>query len=159
MKSKIVIVGSSNTDMVVRVDHFPQPGETLLGTDFMTAQGGKGANQAVAVARLGGEATFVCCLGNDAFGQQTLGQLKQEGMDTSQVRLMDGAASGVARIPIDKHGENTIIVASGANALLSEQDIQAAASDICQAGILLMRLESPMAPWIMAAQRAHENGA
>ena len=79
MKSKIVIVGSSNTDMVVRVDHFPQPGETLLGTDFMTAQGGKGANQAVAVARLGGEATFVCCLGNDAFGQQTLGQLKQEG--------------------------------------------------------------------------------
>lgn len=159
MKSKIVIVGSSNTDMVVRVDHFPQPGETLLGTDFMTAQGGKGANQAVAVARLGGEATFVCCLGNDAFGQQTLGQLKQEGMDTSHVRLVDGAASGVALIPIDKHGENTIIVASGANALLSEQDIQAAASDICQAGILLMQLESPIAPLIMAAQIAHENGA
>lgn len=102
MKNRIVIVGSSNTDMVVRVDHFPLPGETLMGNNFLTAQGGKGANQAVAVARLGGEAVFVCCLGNDAFGHQTIGILQQEGMDTTHVRMVEGAASGVALIPVDR---------------------------------------------------------
>ena len=159
MKNKIVIVGSSNTDMVVRVDHFPQPGETLIGDNFMTAQGGKGANQAVAVARLGGDATFVCCLGDDAFGNQSLELLKKEGMDTRHVRLIPGAASGVALIPVDKKGENTIIVASGANAMLSADDIKAAEDDIRAAGILLMQLETPIPALTCAAKMAREAGA
>jgi ribokinase len=158
MKSKIVIVGSSNTDMMVKVDHFPLPGETLIGDHFMTAQGGKGANQAVAVARLGGDATFVCCLGDDAFGNQSLALLKKEGMDTKHVRLIKGASSGVALIPVDKNGENTIIVASGANAMLSVDDIKAAEEDIKNAGILLMQLETPIPALICAAKIAHANG-
>ena len=157
MKNKIVIVGSSNTDMVVRVDHFPLPGETLMGDNFMTAQGGKGANQAVAVARLGGDATFVCCLG-DAFGNQSLALLKREGMNTDHVRLIQGASSGVALIPVDKNGENTIIVASGANAMLSVEDIKEAEKDIKEAGILLMQLETPVPSLTYAAQIAHANG-
>ncbi len=158
MKNKIVIVGSSNTDMVVRVDHFPLPGETLMGDNFMTAQGGKGANQAVAVARLGGDATFVCCLGDDAFGNQSLALLKKEGMNTDHVRLIQGASSGVALIPVDKNGENTIIVASGANAMLSVEDIKEAEKDIKEAGILLMQLETPVPSLTYAAQIAHANG-
>ena len=158
MKSKIVIVGSSNTDMMVKVDHFPLPGETLIGNHFMTAQGGKGANQAVAVARLGGDATFVCCLGDDAFGNQSLALLKKEGMNTKHVRLIKGASSGVALIPVDKNGENTIIVASGANAMLSVDDIKAAEEDIKNAGILLMQLETPIPALIYAAKIAHANG-
>ena len=158
MKNKIVIVGSSNTDMVVRVDHFPLPGETLMGDNFMTAQGGKGANQAVAVARLGGDATFVCCLGDDVFGNQSLALLKREGMNTDHVRLIQGASSGVALIPVDKNGENTIIVASGANAMLSVEDIKEAEKDIKEAGILLMQLETPVPSLTYAAQIAHANG-
>ena len=155
---KIVIVGSSNTDLTVRVEHFPQPGETIIGHSFMTAQGGKGANQAVAVARLGGEAVFVARLGRDAFGETTLRLLQQEGMDTRHVSLTDGAASGVALIPVDSKGENTIIVASGANALLSVDDIQSAAADIRAAGILLMQLETPVPTLVEAARLAHSNG-
>ncbi|MBP3773726.1 MAG: ribokinase [Bacteroidaceae bacterium] len=155
---KIVIVGSSNTDLVVQVDHFPQPGETIIGHDFMTAQGGKGANQAVAVARLGGEAVFVCRLGRDSFGESTLRLLEKEGLDTRHVKLTDGAASGVALIPVDSKGENTIIVASGANALLSAEDIREAAEDIKEAGILLMQLETPVPTLVEAAKLAHSHG-
>lgn len=157
MKEKIVIVGSSNTDLMVKVDHFPLPGETLIGDNFITAQGGKGANQAVAVARLGGDASFVCCLGDDAFGNQSLELLKKEGMDTRHIRLIQGASSGVALIPVDKKGENTIIVASGANAMLSVDDIKKAEQDIKDAGILLMQLETPVPALIYAARIAHEN--
>lgn len=158
MKKKIVVVGSSNTDLTVKVDHFPLPGETLIGDNFITAQGGKGANQAVAVARLGGDASFVCCLGDDAFGNQSLELLKKEGMDTRHIRLIKGASSGVALIPVDKKGENTIIVASGANAMLSVDDIKKAEQDIKDAGILLMQLETPIPALIHAARIAHENG-
>ena len=158
MKKKIVVVGSSNTDLTVKVDHFPLPGETLIGDNFITAQGGKGANQAVAVARLGGDASFVCCLGDDAFGNQSLELLKKEGMDTRHIRLIKGASSGVALIPVDKKGENTIIVASGANAMLSVDDIKNAEQDIKDAGILLMQLETPIPALIYAARIAHENG-
>ena len=158
MKKKIVVVGSSNTDLTVKVDHFPLPGETLIGDNFITAQGGKGANQAVAVARLGGDASFVCCLGDDAFGNQSLELLKKEGMDTRHIRLIKGASSGVALIPVDKKGENTIIVASGANAMLSVDDIKKAEQDIKDAGILLMQLETPIPALIYAARIAHENG-
>ena len=158
MNPKIVIVGSSNTDLMVKVDHFPLPGETIIGDNFMTAQGGKGANQAVAVARMGGDATFVCCLGDDAFGNQSRNLLEKEGMDTRHIHLIKGAASGVALIPVDKKGENTIIVASGANAMLSVEHIKEAEQDIQNAGILLMQLETPIPALTYAAEMAHKNG-
>jgi len=158
MNNNIVVIGSSNTDMMVRVDHFPLPGETLIGDNFMTAQGGKGANQAVAVARLGGKATFVCCLGDDTFGNKSLELLKKEGINTTYTRLIKGVSSGVALIPVDKKGENTIIVASGANAMLSIEDIKAAEEDIKNAKIVLMQLETPLPALIYAAHIAHTNG-
>lgn len=157
-RTKIVIVGSSNTDLVVRVDHFPKAGETIIGSDFMTAQGGKGANQAVAVARLGGEAVFVARLGNDTFGNATLAALQKEGIDIRHVRLIDDVASGVATITVDSHGENAIVVASGANALLSLQDVHAAADDIRTAAIVLMQLETPLPALIEAARIAKTAG-
>ena len=155
---KIVIIGSSNTDLVVRVEHFPQAGETIMGSDFMTAQGGKGANQAVAVARLGGEAVFVARLGNDAFGEVTLAALRSEGIDTRHVSLTDGVASGVATITVDGNGENCIVVAGGANLLLSPEDVDRATMDIRCAALLLMQLETPLPALIEAARLAHDSG-
>ena len=155
---KIVIIGSSNTDLVLRVEHFPQAGETIMGSDFMTAQGGKGANQAVAVARLGGEAVFVARLGSDAFGEVTLAALRSEGIDTRHVALTDGVASGVATITVDSHGENCIVVAGGANLLLSPEDVDKAAADIRSAALLLMQLETPLPALIQAARLAHDSG-
>lgn len=154
----ITIVGSCNTDLVVRVHHFPKPGETIIGHDFMTNQGGKGANQAVAVSRLGGRACFVARVGDDAFGRQSLGLLKDEGIDVKNVSLTVGIPTGVALIPVDDEGENCIIVSSGANAQLSETDIDRAASDIRNSGVLLMQLETPIPTLIRAAQIAHAAG-
>ena len=126
-KTRIVVVGSCNTDLVISVDHLPAPGETIIGHDFMTNQGGKGANQAVAVARLGGTTAFVARVGDDGFGRQSIALLQEEGIDTRLVLPTKQAATGIALIPVDSKGENSIIVASGANALLSEDDIEAAA--------------------------------
>lgn len=156
--NKIVVIGSCNTDMVIKVDHLPKPGETILGYDFMTNQGGKGANQAVAVARLGGNISFVACLGNDSFGKQSLQLLKEESIDTTFVRLTDNAPTGVALIPVDEKGENSIIVSSGANALLSKSDVEKAQSLIESAEVLLMQLETPVDTLIEAARIAHAAG-
>ena len=156
---RIIVVGSCNTDMVIRVDHFPLPGETIIGHDFITNQGGKGANQAVAVRRLGGEIAFVARVGNDDFGTKSLRLLTEEGIDTSCVRLTDGVSTGVALIPVDDNGENSIIVSSGANALLSSADIEAAESLFEGASILLMQLETPVPTLITAARLAKKYGA
>lgn len=156
---KIIVVGSCNTDMVIRVDHLPEPGETIIGHDFITNQGGKGANQAVAVKRLGGETAFIARLGNDDFGAKSLRLLTEEGIDTSFVRLTDGVSTGVALIPVDDKGENSIIVSSGANALLSPLDIEAAKPLFEKASILLMQLETPVPTLISAARLAKQFGA
>lgn len=156
---KIIVVGSCNTDMVIRVDHLPEPGETIIGHDFITNQGGKGANQAVAVKRLGGETAFIARLGNDDFGAKSLRLLTEEGIDTSFVRLTDGVSTGVALIPVDDKGENSIIVSSGANALLSPLDIEAAKPLFEKASILLMQLETPVPTLISAACLAKQFGA
>lgn len=111
---KILVVGSTNTDMVVKTDHLPRPGETVLGGTFLMNPGGKGANQAVAAARLGAEVTFVCKTGNDLFGVTTRQQLAEEGIDTSFVFTDPHEPSGVALIAVDNRAENTIVVASGA---------------------------------------------
>lgn len=156
---KIIVVGSCNTDIVIRVDHLPEPGETIIGHDFITNQGGKGANQAVAVKRLGGETAFIARLGNDDFGAKSLRLLTEEGIDTSFVRLTDGVSTGVALIPVDDKGENSIIVSSGANALLSPLDIEAAKPLFEKASILLMQLETPVPTLISAARLAKQFGA
>lgn len=156
---KIIVVGSCNTDMVIRVDHLPEPGETIIGHDFITNQGGKGANQAVAVKRLGGETAFIARLGNDDFGAKSLRLLTEEGIDTSFVRLTDGVSTGVALIPVDDKGENSIIVSSGANALLSPLDIEDAEPLFEKASILLMQLETPVPTLISAARLAKRYGA
>ena len=158
-KTRIVVVGSCNTDLVISVDHLPAPGETIIGHDFMTNQGGKGANQAVAVARLGGTTAFVARVGDDGFGRQSIALLKEEGIDTRHVLLTEGVATGVAMIPVDCRGENSIIVASGANALLTPAAIDAAADTIREAGIVLMPLETPVDTLIRAARLAREGGA
>ncbi|HVK46409.1 MAG TPA: ribokinase [Pseudobacter sp.] len=141
---KIVVVGSSNMDMVVKTDHIPVPGETVLSGSFFMNAGGKGANQAVAVARLGGEVVFISKLGNDLFGKQFSQLFSSEGIDTTHLRFDDERPSGVALITVDKDGENSIVVASGANAFLHGEDIASALREIEQAGIVLLQLEIPL---------------
>ncbi len=140
---KIIIVGSANTDMVVKIDKHPLPGETRLGGDFFMNAGGKGANQAVAAARLGGNVAFVAKVGNDIFGKQTLEGLTNENIDTSHVFIDDFAPSGTALIIVNAEGENSIVVASGANAKLNEKDV-ASISDLTDTAFILMQLETPI---------------
>ncbi|MEJ7769393.1 MAG: PfkB family carbohydrate kinase, partial [Chitinophagaceae bacterium] len=122
MKPLLVVVGSTNTDMVIKADHLPAPGETILGGNFFMNPGGKGANQAVAARRLGGDVTFISKTGNDIFGQQSIQLFDEEGIDTSLIISDTANPSGVALITIDKKGENCIVVASGANATLRPHD-------------------------------------
>lgn len=118
---KIVIVGSANTDLIVRADRIPSPGETVLGGEFRIVSGGKGANQAVAVARLGGDALFVERIGTDLFGDELMARYTAEKMDTSHVVRDSQAPTGVALITVDNSAENCIVVAPGANARLPER--------------------------------------
>ena len=155
---KIVVIGSSNTDMVVRCQRMPRPGETVLGGVFMMNPGGKGANQVVAVARLGGDAAFIGKVGDDLFGRQTREQLSGEGIDVAHLGTAAHCASGVALINVDAEGENSISVASGANAQLSPADIDAAEELIADAVIVLMQLEVPVATVTHAAKIAKKHG-
>lgn len=155
----IVVIGSSNTDMVMRVREFPQPGETIMGNGFMQNQGGKGANQAVACARLGGATAFVGKLGRDALAYQTIEALRSEGMDVSQLTQTDVAPSGTAFIVVNEQGENNIIVNAGANAQLLPSDIDAAQPLIAKASVVLMQLETPIPTLTYAARMAKQNGA
>ena len=144
-KQKIVVIGSSNTDMVVKAHHFPQPGETILGGDFYIFQGGKGANQAVASARAGGNVAFICKVGNDAFGNSAIQHYQQEGIDVNAIVVDGTAPTGVALITLNAEGENTIVVASGANALLSKEVISNAGFVFNDASYIITQLETPIA--------------
>ena len=144
MKSSILVVGSSNTDMVIKTAHLPAPGETILGGTFLMNPGGKGANQAVAASRLRGDVALICKTGNDIFGKQSVQIFKQEGIDTTSVFEDPQQPSGVALITVDNNGENCIAVASGANACLTIKDIMQATHYIEKAGIILMQLEIPI---------------
>jgi ribokinase len=144
-KPLIIVAGSSNTDMVIRSSRIPEPGETILGGKFFMNAGGKGANQAVAAARLGGNILFIAKLGDDIFGRAALDLFRAEGIDTSYTILDAAHPTGVALITVDAHGENSIVVASGANSALSEEDIGAARGSIERAFIILMQLETPVA--------------
>lgn len=155
---KIVVVGSTNTDMVVKSTRLPIPGETILGGAFMMNQGGKGANQAVAVARLMGDVTFIAKTGNDVFGQKTIEIFKAENISSEYIFTDTTLPSGVAIIMVDDMGENSIVVASGANSSLDTQDIIKAKDVIENAEILLMQLEIPMETVEFAAKMASEKG-
>jgi len=145
MKNRIVVVGSSNTDMIIKLARIPRPGETVLGGEFCTAAGGKGANQAVAAARAGGKVSFVARVGDDMFGRQAVAGFTADGVDVDFVLEDSGIPSGVALIFVDEHGENSIAVASGANARLSPADVSNASEVICGADILVTQLETPLA--------------
>ena len=140
----IVVVGSINMDLVVRAPHLPQPGETIIGSDFKTFPGGKGANQAVAAARLGGHVKMIGRVGNDAFGEQLLQTLRADRIDTTFVQRDTAAPSGVALITVEEEGQNTIVVASGANARVTPDDVEAAAAAFAGASVLLLQLECPL---------------
>lgn len=140
----VVIVGSINMDLVARVPRVPAPGETVLGRDFTTIPGGKGANQAVAVARLGGSAFMVGRVGDDDFGRRLVDGLLAGGVDCGHVRPTPGAASGIAMIVVEDAGQNAITVASGANFQVTAADVDAAESLIRQARICLVQLELPL---------------
>lgn len=142
-EKKIFVVGSANTDMVIKSEKLPLPGETLLGGTFFMNAGGKGANQAVAAARLGGEVTMVTKVGNDIFGKQTIEGLRKENINTDFIFIDEEKPSGIALIMVNEQGENCILVAPGANANLSPEDILLV-KNISDAEIILMQLEIPM---------------
>ena len=157
MKGKILVIGSTNTDMTAFCDRMPLPGETVFGNDFVTGPGGKGANQAVAAKRLGGEVSFICKVGNDIFGDNTIRHFEDEGFDTKYV-MRSSKPSGVALITVDKDAENSIVVASGANNDYTEEDIRKCRKAIEDCDILLMQLEIPVPAVLEAARIGHELG-
>lgn len=140
----ILVIGSSNTDMVIKTEHLPAPGETILGGNFFMNAGGKGANQAVAAARLGGDVCFIAKVGNDVFGKQAIELFAKENISTEYIFIDNESPSGVALITVDAKGENCIAVAQGANGNLSVDDIKKVTHLIEQAGIILVQLEIPI---------------
>jgi len=157
-KPKIVVVGSSNMDLVVKSPRIPAMGETILGEDFIMTPGGKGANQAVAAAKLGAEVYFIAKLGDDVFAEQSLNNLKKEAVNTKYVTQIKEAPSGVALITVDDAGNNVIVVAPGANQKLSAEDVKEAESDISSSGALVAQLEVPLKTVEFAAQLANDSG-
>jgi ribokinase len=158
MENTIIIIGSMNMDMMVRTDHIPRPGETVMGRDFLMNPGGKGANQAVAVARLSGDAKFVGKIGNDLFGRQAAQLFREEGVDTSGLSSDPELPSGIALITVDQHGENSIVVAPGANASLNPSDVRAHIDDTPNAKVLLLQLEIPLETVSFAINMAKDKG-
>ena len=154
----IVVIGSTNTDMVVKATHLPAGGETVLGGEFLMNAGGKGANQAVAAARYGNRVVFVAKTGNDLFGERVRSSLREDDIVTDYVSIDPLHPSGVALITIDARAENCIVVASGANMYLSTADVDAAREEISAADVVLMQLESPIETVTYAAQMAAEAG-
>ncbi len=158
MKNQIVVVGSLNMDLVVRTLRHPQIGETVLGYDFRTYPGGKGANQAVAAARLGGRVRMIGRVGNDQFGEALLQTVKAAGVDTRYITKDETSPTGVAFITVDDRGKNTIVVAAGANTRLSPDEIDAAREAFRDASILLLQLEIPLIAVERAIDIAKEYG-
>jgi ribokinase len=154
--TRIIVVGSANVDFVVQTPHIPQPGETVLGRNFVMAMGGKGANQAVGAARLGAEVVFVARIGQDIFGDQCLAAYRAEGIVTDFVSRDPDEATGVALIAVAENGENSITVASGANMRLMPPHVEGTARVFEQADVLVLQLEVPLETVMAAARLARE---
>lgn len=144
MARRIAVVGSNMTDLVTSIIRMPAPGETLEAPEFSMGFGGKGANQAVAAARLGADVLMLTKVGDDVFGQSTINNLKENGIDISHVGTVAGMSSGVAPIFVDETGENSILIIKGANNDLKPADIDAAAEDLKKCSLILMQLEVPL---------------
>ncbi len=155
--SKICVVGSLNVDLTVSLERFHQPGETITGTGFATFTGGKGGNQAVAAARLGGDVYMVGCVGCDANGDLYLDTLKKEGIRTDFVERTDEVPTGVALIEVDKAGENRIVVVPGANHAVTTDMISRSLKAITDSGVMLLQLETPIESVTHAAAIAKRN--
>ena len=143
--AKLTVVGSSNTDMVVKTPRFPVPGETIIGGEFFMFPGGKGGNQAVAASRMGGEVSFITSLGDDVFGHNAMEGYKAEGINMSGSKIHSDKASGVALITVNADGENEIVVASGANNLLNIEQLDSCVEILKSSPLILTQLETPMA--------------
>jgi ribokinase len=151
---EVAVVGSLNLDLVVRVARLPGPGETVSGDDVFRNPGGKGANQAVAAARLGRGVAMVGCVGDDDAGRELLGSLEGDAVDTSPVRVVAGVPSGTAFITVGEDGENQIVVSPGANARLTPDDVAAAGAALRAAAVTLLQLEVPLEAVAAAARAA-----
>jgi ribokinase len=158
MANHIVVVGSLNMDLVARAPRHPQPGETVLGTEFNTFPGGKGANQAVAAARLGGAVKMVGRVGADAFGNRLIGTLASDGVNTKHVEQLADVPTGLALITVDAAGQNTIVVVPGANGRLMPDDLLAVGDIFKGAAALLLQLEIPMPTVVRAIELARQDG-
>jgi ribokinase len=156
---KVVVVGSTNTDLTVRVPRIPAPGETALGRDFHITAGGKGANQAVTAARAGAAVIFVTALGTDDFGERAVENLVREGIDVTLIRRVSGAPSGVALIVVDDAGENSIAVATGANSELRPDDVEPLGRILESGDVILLQLEIPLGTVEAAARVATKHHA
>ena len=144
MRKSILVIGSSNTDMIIKSERFPDPGETILGGDFYMLPGGKGANQAVAAARLGGEVSFICRVGDDQFGKRSIQVYQEERISTDNIIIDPEERSGVALISVNGDGENKIVVASGANNGFKEEEIENVYKIISRADYVILQLEIPV---------------
>jgi ribokinase len=156
--SRIIVIGSSNTDMVIKSKKLPAPGETILGGTFIMNPGGKGANQAVAAARLGGNVTFVTKTGNDMFGSEAINLFNIEKIETRYIIKDKASPSGVALITVDEQGENSIVVAPGSNGTLSAGDINDEIFATDRSDLFLMQLEIPVSTVDFVAKKAYCNG-
>jgi len=158
MAGSIVVVGSSNTDMIIQCERIPRPGETVLGGQFTMAAGGKGANQAVAAARAGGQVTFVARVGDDLFGANAVQGFTRDRIDVTHVIRTPGEASGIALIMVDRRGENSIAVASGANSRLTPEDVDGVEMVIAGSACVLAQLEIPVETVCRAMELAARHG-
>ena len=154
---KLVVLGSINADHILNLESFPTPGETVTGSHYQVAFGGKGANQAVAAGRSGADIAFIACTGDDDIGERIRKQLQVDRIDTAPVSAVAGESTGVALIFVNGEGENVIGIHAGANAALSTSLVDAQRERIAQADALLMQLESPLDSVLLAAQIAHQN--
>ncbi|GAB4254400.1 MAG: ribokinase [Acidobacteriota bacterium] len=156
---RVVVVGSSNTDLIVKVDRLPRPGHTVLGREFLEAAGGKGANQAVAAARLGADVVFVAKIGADPYGDRALAGFRSDGICVDWVLRDAEAPSGIALIMVEQGGENLIAVAPGANARLGPEDLRKCSGAFSGAEVVLCQLEIPVETVVEAARQARSAGA
>lgn len=158
MSKKLTVIGSINADHVVSVPHFAKPGETVLGHNYRIAFGGKGANQAVAAARLGAKVTFVGCIGNDDIGKSMKAAFAQDGIDTRLIEQIEQQMTGIAMIQVAENGENSIVIAAGANGCLNSAIIKQNLDEILSSDCLLMQLETPIEAVQQAAILAKQAG-
>ncbi|MGQ0286528.1 ribokinase [Pasteurellaceae bacterium 22721_9_1] len=155
---KLTVLGSVNADHVISVPHFAKPGETLMGNHYHIAYGGKGANQAVAAARLGANIDFIACIGDDDIGRAMKATFAKEGINTEAVVEIEQTMTGIAMIQVAQSGENSIVISAGANAALNEEVVTTFADKITQSDALLMQLETPLNAVILAAKLAKKSG-